>query len=364
MKIGIITYQRSVSYGAFLQTYALSRYLMGLGHDVKVIDYNPAHRDSKTRPWDRRLCGLHPQNLVNAYKHRCFSDYTEEYLPLTDRRYRTLKELQDDPPAMDAYVCGSDQIWNPEHIGGGFDPAYFGCFGEAHIKRIAYAPSIGSRGISPEFHQALCDNVSGLDHLSAREKSGCDLITSITGRQCTHVLDPTLLISDYSEILNDDHIATEPYVLVFSLSNSSLLYNVLAIAKRELGFPALFVANHYKIWQYGWRYRFCTPGEWLCRFAGARAVITDSFHGTAFALSLQKPFIAVSLPERLRDRNVRLTDMLQTVGLSERFVADESSLHNSRLIAADVDWSTVRERLSVLIGRSEKFLAESLAPQG
>ena len=81
MRVGILTFHRSTSYGAFLQVYALCRYLQRIGHDVKVIDYNPAHRDDKVRPWSRRLGGLSPQNLVNAYKHRVFTRHTEQYLP-------------------------------------------------------------------------------------------------------------------------------------------------------------------------------------------------------------------------------------------------------------------------------------------
>ena len=360
MKIGIITFHRSVSYGAFLQTYALSRYLKGLGHDVKVIDYNPAHRDSKVRPWDRRLGGLHPQNLVNVYKYRCFSDYIERYLPLTDRSYRTPEELQRDPPAMDAYVCGSDQIWNPAHIGGGFDPAYFGCFGGSHIKRIAYAASIGSSRISEDLYRALCDNISWLDHLSAREKSACDLITSITGRQCTHVLDPTLLISDYSEVCTPGRIFEEPYLLVFSLSGSALLHKTLEKAKGVSGLPLVFVGSHYKFWKYDGRCRFCTPADWLSLYANAKAVITDSFHGTAFALQFEKPFISVSLPGKHRDRNVRMSDLLQTVGLSERFVAEDAAVGNARLIVVDPDWTNVERRLAIMVTQSKGFLSKSL----
>ncbi len=361
MNIGIITYHRSVSYGAFLQTYALSRYLMGMGHAVKVIDYNPAHRSSKARPWDRRLCGLHPQNLVNAYKHRCFSDYIERYLPLTERSYRTLEELRDDPPDMDAYICGSDQIWNPEHTGGSYDPAYFGCFGPTYIRRIAYAPSTGSDHLPPEFHRVLSDNVAHIDYLSVREKSGCELVTRVTSKQCAHVLDPTLLITDYGEIMTAGQIAREPYLLVFCLAHSTLLRQVLDAVKSEVDFPVLFVADHYRFWRYGRRFRFCSPGDWLNLFVHAKAVITDSFHGTAFALRFQKPFVSLSLPEKSKDRNVRITDLLCSVRLSERFLSDGAAIGNARLIAVDPDWVSVRQCLDTMIGQSAEFLSKSLS---
>ena len=361
MNIGIITYHRSISYGAFLQTYALNRYLKGLGHDVKVIDYNPAHRDNKVCHWYKRFYGFHPQNLINIFHHRCFSDYIRRYLPLTDRSYRTLKELQDDPPPMDAYICGSDQIWNPTHIGSGFDPSYFNCFGGPHIKRIAYAASFGSSHIPEKYNQALCDNVSGLDHLSAREKSACDLVTRITGRQCVHVLDPTLLISDYSELYKPERLIKKPYVLVFSLQDSALFQETLYTVKAASGLPFVFVGSHYKLWNYRGRCRFCTPGDWLNLYANAKAVITNSFHGTVFSLKFKKPFISVGITGKMRDRNIRMSELLEMVQLSERFVVEDTMVGNAKLITDNPDWINIEKCLSSMITHSVEFLSKSLA---
>ena len=361
MNIGIITFQRSVSYGAFLQTYALARYLKGLGHDVYVIDYNPVHRDDTVRPRTKRFFGFHPQNIVSYFRHRCFSDYVERYLPLTDRSYRTLAELQNDPPAMDVYICGSDQIWNPVKIGDGFDPAYFNCFGAPHIRRIAYAASIGSTHIPDKYNQALCNNVSWLDHLSAREKSACDLITSITGRQCSHVLDPSFLISDYSELYKPERIIKRPYLLVFFLNYSSLFREVLQTVKAATGLPSVFVGTHFKPWKYRGKCRFCSPGDWLNLYVNAKAVITNSFHGTVFSLKFKKPFISVGLPGEMKERNIRMSELFEMIHLSERFVVEDTMVGNAKLIADNPDWINIEKWLSNKITHSVEFLSKSLA---
>ena len=121
MRIGVITFHRSVSYGAFLQTYAMCRYLKSMGHEVEVIDYNPVHRDGKVRPWNKRFGGFHPQNVVNIFYYRAFSSYIRRYLPLTSRSYRTLAQIQEQPAAMDAYIICSDKILNTRHTGLGID---------------------------------------------------------------------------------------------------------------------------------------------------------------------------------------------------------------------------------------------------
>jgi len=261
---------------------------------------------------------------------------------------------------MDAYVCGSDQIWNPTHIGDSFDPAYFACFGGSHIKRIAYAASLGSGHLSENFNQALCDNVSKLDHISVREKSGCDLVTSITGRRCDHVLDPTLLLSNYSELYKPKPLIKHPYVLIFSLIDSVLFSKTLKAAKAASGLPFVFVGRNFKLWKYRGKCRFCTPGDWLNLFANASAVITNSFHGTVFCMHFKKPFISVGLSGKIKNRNVRMSELLETVQLPERFVDEDTSMANMKLITSDPDWTNVEKRLSSRVTHSVEFLSNAL----
>ncbi|MGI6375280.1 MAG: polysaccharide pyruvyl transferase family protein [Anaerolineae bacterium] len=360
MRIGIITYQRSVSYGAFLQTYALTRYLSDMGHDVQVIDYNPAHRDSRARPWSRRYGGLHPQNLVNLHKRWSFSAAIRRHLPLTERSYRTLDELRQDPPDMDAYICGSDQIWNPEHIGGGFDPAYFGCFGPPRVKRIAYAASIGAAHLPGQYHEAFRDCISSLDAISVREASACGIVQQLTGRDCERVVDPAFLISDYGELVGTERRSKGRFVLVYGLSHSPLLERAVGSATKELGLPAAYVVESFRQFAHHGQRRICSPGQWLSMFEQADAVVTDSFHGLVFALKLQKPFIAVGLPEAVQERNVRQMDLLKMLGLTERLVLHDRDLENEGLVTADIDWRNTMERMSDMVASARSYLARAL----
>lgn len=45
-------------------------------------------------------------------------------------------------------------------------------------------------------------------------------------------------------------------------------------------------------------YQFKSVESWLDSFASADFVLTDSFHGTAFAINFNKPFIAFGSKER------------------------------------------------------------------
>ena len=49
MKIKTITCHDVYNYGASLQAYALQQYLIGLGHEVQIIDYFPDYMDVNYR---------------------------------------------------------------------------------------------------------------------------------------------------------------------------------------------------------------------------------------------------------------------------------------------------------------------------
>jgi hypothetical protein len=68
--------------------------------------------------------------------------------------FRTYEELSKAGLDLDAYLVGSDQVWNPNHIGG-FDPAYYLNFAEEGKKKIAYAASVGSDYIQPKYKEQI-----------------------------------------------------------------------------------------------------------------------------------------------------------------------------------------------------------------
>ena len=219
MKIGIITFHFPLNYGAVLQAYALAKYLRSIGHHSEFIDYQPNYH-VKRYQWKWKYCGLHPTNFIYPLLYKRFNLFRSTHLKLTSRLYRSLDELVADPPKADAYICGSDQIWNPQITD--FDIAYFLAFGIEAVKRIAYAGSFGKTELTQEQQKYLKPYFQGIKHISVREQSGAEVINTICGRQVECVLDPTLLIDGYESITEPCQIK-DPYVLLINLQNNSLL---------------------------------------------------------------------------------------------------------------------------------------------
>ena len=81
----------------------------------------------------------------------------------------------------------------------------------------------------------------------------------------------------------------------------------------------------------------------------AKFVITDSFHGTAFAIMFNKPFFALGN----RKRGIaRFTSLLKIFDLEERLILDNYTIENG-LIEKSVDWDKVN---SILVSEKEKSM--------
>lgn len=171
MRIGIITYwSSSDNYGQQLQCFALQKYLKGLGHDAYLIKYMPTSKvplwrrivrflkyhlltPSGQKEKDKALAMVSQKNELNNVK-RDFIGFRAKYIVSTDIVYHSIKELRENPPTADVYICGSDQVWNnrleDENTAG-----WFLDFGSPKTKRLSYAASIGREIETKEYIRLL-----------------------------------------------------------------------------------------------------------------------------------------------------------------------------------------------------------------
>lgn len=364
MKIVTVTFSRTISHGAFLQCYALQKYLSDLGHEVEVLDYVPKSFRRHAYPWRsfKRYFGIfHPQNYVYLYKRRAFSLAMRKHLNMT-QLYTSLEELRAAPPQADAYVCGSDQIWNPSFFRNEFDPAFFCDFGKQETKRIAYAASFGRYDLEPRYIEQLKQFLPKMDSLSTRESSGCNIVRDACGLDCEHVMDPTFLIDDYSELYSSVPRIPQPYILVMPMPGQyDLISECLKRIRKKTSLPFVFIGRDWKYWIYPGKTVFCSPSNWLNLFANASGVITNSFHGTAFCLHLKKPFITFGYTDKTRaTRNVRMENLLKHLDLSDRYITSNEEMDKIDQVLEPLDWRHVDELKEALTQKSKAYLHSAL----
>lgn len=358
MQIRTITCHNSYNFGASLQATALCEYLCRLGHDAKVIDYDPADRDSSHRSRSHTALGwplLRPiARLVDRYRehrrrdrHRRFASYLSA-MPLT-RRYTSLRQLRENPPQADLYIAGSDQIWNTR-IHDGRDPAFYLSFGPESVHRASYAASFGSRRLPVDSFHVMKSRLSRLEDISVRESSGLDILSSLGYDGC-RVVDPVFLLPRTYWDSAADRSEIQPkgkYILLYAFDAGTLITDTARRLSKEMHLPVISVSPcHIK----GVRknYRNAGPIEFLWLVRGASVVLTESFHAVAFAMIFHVPFYAF---RHRASRNVRITDFLSALGLTRRLITSEAST----IPAVDINFTSPDAILSDIRETSVEYL--------
>jgi hypothetical protein len=377
MNVGILTFHFSDNYGAALQAYALRRWLTEQGHRASFIDYRPAHiehggRLSMPTSPARLKANLKVVYLaVSSFVHEHFGNrsqkekfvrFREHFLGIqgpvapTDNG-ASLAAAQ----ACDLIVAGSDQIWSPsQHFG--FDPNYFLAFAQAFpARKISYAASFGRDRVSASEAEQLPRLLHHFDAISVREASGVALVEQATGHRPANVPDPTLLHSSYAELTDGAPSAHgDPYVFCYGLRSPDNIRQTAERVSKALGCPILSPHNPHRRWTEIGTTVHPDPGEWVSLVKGARFVVTNSFHGTVFALLFRKPFIVAGLTGDKAAANARALHLLRAVGLDSRFAPSFSAQNVQSLMAAEIDWDAVDQRLADLRHAGHAFLSAQL----
>ena len=250
------------------------------------------------------------------------------------------------------YLTGSDQIWNSRRIIP--DKVYFATYAPRG-KRIAFAASFGSMRLPRYNSNYLKKYISKYNRISIREKSGIDLVKTLTGREATHLLDPVFLLSqeewrEFARISNEK--ICDKYILCFFLDDP-LPFAVNDIIKlANSGNKIISIGyKHNEISEFV-EYYDCDPRSFVNFINQAKCLLTDSFHATAFATILHKPFYTYKRNYYDNDQSIRLEDFLKEMHLSEMYVQED----NRREDASLLDFSHCDRRIAENTIRAIQFL--------
>lgn len=333
MNTGLLTFHAAHHYGAQLQAYALQKAVEKCGSACEIIDYV---REDTEQAKKLFRSGLSPRSLLanthtvlhyGALGRRAerFERFVAEDMRLSAKRYATYEALALDAPVYDAYVLGSDQIWNPlifkERQ---FDPAFFAAFARSG-RRIAYAPSFGIPEMPQAYKETLRGYLEGFSALSVRERNGEAILRDACARESVTVLDPTLLLdrSEWGRIAAAPGFAG-PYLLCYFISDPTPYASLVRALAEKLKLPVVSLCGARRTVPRTERIVLdAGPREFLGLFANASHVLTDSFHGTVFSVNFGRPFHSLSLASGgKRKVSSRLESILGILGLSERLIVE------------------------------------------
>lgn len=355
MKIGIVTYHRTLNYGACLQAIATRLVLEKMGHEVYYVDYWPDYHKEKYQlfPWNK----FKKSNLLQKVKYvikiikyfnsqksridnfeKFFYHYIYPYCRPTDDYY-------------DVVIYGSDQIWRKQSALGTYNPFYFG---ENIIKtkhHISYAASMGILPDNDSDKERIKMLASHLHKISVREEGLRMLLLSLGYTDAVLSLDPTLLLSseEWDKQLQIESSTEGRYALMYLLgSNPFDMKDVQRFAKSR-GLKLIVLRGYATSKETETNITSAGPLDFIRLIKNAEIVFSASFHGLAFSIIYRKQFYSSFM------RNTeRASSLLEHLGIKGRLLPAKSAIPTD---SQQINYDNVKKRLDDLRTESLAFLS-------
>ena len=185
--VGILGVWYGCNYGSIATYYALQQTIEKLGYSTLMVHY------PRLKPDDGRMKGRHSIR------------FAEEHYDISPSYH--VSEIGELNKYCDAFVLGSDQLWN-YGVTKIFGHSYFLDFAGDDKKKIAYATSFGSGDFQApkDFTEKAVKCMRRMNAISVREKEGVDICRRVFGVKADHVLDPVLMADPHVLGLSLIHI--------------------------------------------------------------------------------------------------------------------------------------------------------------
>lgn len=305
-------------------------------------------------------------NPNNSYKS---TDFVKRWLPehAFPVRYQSVMDMRALGRMCDTFVVGSDQVWL-ESMSRGRGDIFLLQYATGANGKVAYASSFGAPGSrrSAEYRDELRYYLDKFDMISCREDSGVAFANNDLRLEsrAEFALDPVFLCDARRfETLCDAGapFGIEPFASAYVVRPKERMAQALdrVMVARSLS-KARCAVYRYDPAKAGALARFdpceAFPVEDTLRsIRDADIVVTDSFHGTCFAILFKKDFVVVP-----RDFEDRFVSLLGRLGLLDRIIEDDLGNLTDDIIRSHIDYDEVYAKLEPLVESCGRMLDNAL----
>ena len=382
MRVGIVSiYYNAFNYGAQLQARALVQIVKEYGYECEQICYDatdekyPFEKSIKEKIKEQGLIylmvskfryvvhGINVKqnnkkisNKISARKNK-FHKY--ENKTAHSQRIYNKETISDCNDLYDVFITGSDQVFNPYY----YNNAFLLGFVTGKTK-LSYAASIGLSYLSQNEKELLQTSLRTFDGIAVREDSGQTILKELPQKEIKTTIDPTLLI-DSTYWINEAHKTREleePYIFCYFLSNNNWYNKDISSLNPQKKYIIYSVGTSAP---YSYKVKNATiihptPIEFIAYINHAKYIITDSFHGTIFAINFNKNFIALKRNNDTdkNSENQRFYSLLQKLNLLDYFLGKNEQYDINKIKA--IDYNLINLKLNLLREQSINFLNQSL----
>lgn len=355
--IGIISMQRIINYGSFLQAYGLKRLIEGqINCNVEFIDYQ--YEQSLVESDIVResvISKIKKNRSVVKYlaKKKYFRDVEKS---LVDDLKKIGVDHKNYNRDVDAVVIGSDEVFNcmqpypvgysRELFGKGFEDktviSYAASFGHTKIKDLE------RKGIKNEVQ----DMLSKFARISVRDDNSAAIVAELLGAEPLHHMDPVLMY-EYDDEMKTYNTDESGYIIVYAYAGRLTIeeeryIKQFARAKKK----KIYSIGHYS--RIADKNIICHPFYVFSYFKNADYIITDTFHGTVFSIKTNSKFCTI-----IRDGNRnKLESLLKSLNQYGRAVHSLKDIE--RLYSTNIDYKATNEIIEREREKSKQYLKESL----
>lgn len=333
MNIQIVTVYKSKNFGSYLQADCLYQELKKYGA-VYFVDAGARNLNffNFLRECKKNVFGK-DQKLIATIVECCFN--LVEYIKLLIL-WNKLPHKRNN--CADITVLGSDEIWNIKR-GNLISPIFFG--ENISSFKFSYAPSVNNSEYADFLkNKKFIELINNIDVISVRDKKSKEMLTEITENKVEVVLDPTLL-NDPAKIAFKPK---RPYIAVYIFQASINEQDVRKIKD-------FAQKNNLDIVSCGLYLNWCDYcvhsklGNAFYIFEQAAYVVTNTFHGTAYAINYRKNFVSIV------KKNDKILNLLSQFGLENRCVSSGDEIES--VLMTPVNTKQIND---VLLNQREKSL--------
>lgn len=397
-KIGILTlYYNNYNYGGLLQAYALSTALQNIGFDAEQICFDSTKSKNPLKKFEYSkkekiikygipyICFvlktitknvirkkiildkdvLQSQKCIEDRYNR-FKDFEQKLVRHSDKVYDSTS-ISEANEKYGAFICGSDQIWNPSLIR---DEYLLKFVNEEKIK-IAYSASIARSRLNQAEQRYIKESLRDFNAVSVREKSSVVALGKEGNERITYMPDPTFLLTkdEWNQLLDKTkpQVKYEKYIFCYLLGSSIAQRKMIIryaekvnkkvvffphihgkIRSEDIGFPCI---EEYD----------CGPDKFIALIKSSDLVITDSFHAVVFSLIYEKRFVALKREKTKYENDMlnRIVDLLDAVGL-RKFLIKNNYYCLCRCQKYDYNFEKSKEWINLERNRAYDFLCNAL----
>ncbi|MGN0596901.1 MAG: 2-succinyl-5-enolpyruvyl-6-hydroxy-3-cyclohexene-1-carboxylic-acid synthase [Ruminiclostridium sp.] len=349
MDIGVIGYWFATNYGGVSSYYSLYSALEKMGHTPFLVE-------TPYLAVDKEGVDVFSRNFFKSINARITKSYTND----------RLGELND---LADTFVLGSDQVVTISSIRA-FGKLFLMEFLSNNKKRIAVSASCGGDNLSnPETLSYAGPLLKKFTAFSVREKSAQSILKEKLSVDSDLVIDPIFLTSSeqfkkLSEMAKLDS-PEQPYMAAYVLDPTDDKKTCINDLSAKLGLAAKVILDGRKFTHEKNAEKMgmpeCTLPEldlpqWLHYLSNASFIFTDSFHGAAMAIILNKPFVMYANYLRGYPRFVTLAE---TFNVKERLI-DKSSQLTDEILNKKIDFDAINKTIEAERSRLIKWLEHAL----